>query len=254
MRRAEVRADPEPGLPLERYNTDFTAVVQAKMARYGQAIGAQNSQARLQQCRVLERHRYPEMRNLPSFQRHLRGTVAEQANSEWRRWFLNLQQGASVFQAIIAKKGWETGDVVEGLTRAQTRSLMQVQQPPSVWQGTGDEWRTNTEMALLAISEHMGRMASRRDHRRILSDEGRQRLRQSRLAASRQAGEIVDVFSNSLVQVSANGRCFFYVYTAENQALPVKDRTGLWFGTRYAEQQFRLDYDPTVNRHALVSI
>lgn len=254
MRRAEVRGDPEPGLGLDRYNTDFSAVVEAKMARFGQAIGAQNSQARLQQCRVLERHRYPEMRNLPSFQRHLRGTAAEQANSEWRRWFLNLQQGVSIFQAIIAKKGWETGDVIPGLSRGQTRSLMQVQQPPSVWQGTGDEWRTDPDMALLAISEHMRRMAQRRDPRRIVSDEARQRIIQSRLAASNEAGEVVDVFSNSLVRVAANGRSFFWVYTAENQALPVKDRTGLWFGKQYANQQYRLDYDPTINRHALVSI
>ncbi|KAI7883943.1 hypothetical protein K492DRAFT_192142 [Lichtheimia hyalospora FSU 10163] len=250
IRRAEIRGDPEPGMTIQQVNANMAAVVQAKIDRYGLASGAKNSQARIQQARNLERHRYPEMRGLPSFRQHMASTPAQQTNSEWRNWFLNLEPGVSIFHAVIGRKGWEVGEILSGLTRRQTRAARRITTPPSTWQGTGDEWLNDPEMVVLAISEDMSRMAANRNPR--IRDETRERLRQASLSNTNRDVEVIDVFSNSLVRVMGNGRCVFSVYTAENQTHQVSDPTGLWFGKRYAHQRLLLDYDPTISRHAVV--
>lgn len=74
-----------------------------------------------------------------------------------------------------------------------TRAFMQ-HQPPSAWRGTGDEWRMVPGLALLALSEHMGRRGSNRDSRDPISDETRGRFRQASLSAANRDLQVADAF------------------------------------------------------------
>ncbi|CDH59006.1 predicted protein [Lichtheimia corymbifera JMRC:FSU:9682] len=234
VRRAVLRGDPMPNAWLPNYMHEIGGTVAAKTVRFGYATGQPNSDERLVQCRVLERHKYPVLRRLPSFDHHTRHPAA---TSEWRRFFWGLNEGTNIAQSIIAKASWENVEPLPGLTRDQSHSVFAICQAPWGWEGDYDEWRYDRELVLQAISQHMSQAAFQglrrvRDEqgRLIIPDVVRERARLAAVpVAARGIVTPIEYYDMAPSTVNSEGKL-----------------SGLNVGIKY------LDYDIGITTHGLV--
>lgn len=257
VRRAELRADPMPNVGLSNYMQQTGGTLAAKTERFGYAAGQPNSDERLVQCRVLERHKYPELRRLPSFSHHIRHPATA---GEWRRFFLGLNEGTNIAQAVIAKAGWENVEPLPGLTREQSRSVIANCQPPTGWEGERNEWQYDRELALQAISQHMSRVASQGRPRErdaqgniIIPDIIRERARLAAVpAVARGIVTPVEFFYMAPLTVNSEGKLLFSVYMGPGRTNQRSSRSELNVGKIYAGIKC-LDYDISITTHGLVN-
>lgn len=252
VRRAELRADPMPNVALANYIRQTGGTLAAKTERFGYAAGEPNSPERLVQCRVLERHKYPELRRLPSFGHHTRHPNAA---SEWRQFFLGLVEGTNIAQAVIARAGWENVEPLQGLTREQSRFVLTQCRAPDGWEGEGQEWQYDRDLALAAISQYMSWMVTHRNRQRdehghiIIQDATRE---QFRLASVSPGSEIVPVEFFHMARVNVNGgKIKFSVFMGPGRTNQ-RSIGELFVGRMYAGVKC-LDYDTTITTHGLVS-
>lgn len=254
VRRAELRADPMPNVALANYIRQTGGTLAAKTERFGYAAGEPNSPERLVQCRVLERHKYPELRRLPSFGHHTRHPNAA---SEWRQFFLGLVEGTNIAQAVIARAGWENVEPLQGLTREQSRFVLTQCRAPDGWEGEGQEWQYDRDLALAAISQYMSWMVSHRHRQRdehgniIIPDETRERLRLSVVGPGRGIITPVEYFYMAPVNVNGEGKVVFSVFMGPGRTNQ-RSVGELNVGKMYAGIKC-LDYDITITTHGLVS-
>lgn len=257
VRRAELRGDPMPNVGLLNYIQQTGGTLAAKTLRFGHAQGAPQSAERLIQCRALERHKYPELRRLPSFQEHTREPNPQ---GEWRQYFLGLQEGINVAQSVIARAGWENAPPLEGLTPEQSRFITTQCQAPDGWEGEPEGWMHNRDLALQSISQYMSRMALQRHQRYrneqgviVLPDAVREQLRLQALGpTSNGVVTPVEFFYMAPLHVNSQGKLKFSVFMGPGRTNQRSTQDELYVGKVYEGIRY-VDYDPAITTHGLVS-
>lgn len=138
-----LRGDPAPGFKFDAITGVIAgrASVQVNVGHYGYAQGAPNSDERMGQCRSLERLNYPLVRRLRGYQSHLHHP---NLNSEWRTFFANLHEGASIYHSILGHCS-QDAEPLPGLTSTQTRSGLIQGVSPEGWIG-GNAWKEDLIM------------------------------------------------------------------------------------------------------------
>lgn len=240
--------DPAPGFEFPAISGTIAgrASVQVNVGHYGYAQGAPNSDERMAQCRSLERLNYPLVRRLRGYQSHLHHP---NPNSEWRTFFASLREGASIYHSILGHFS-QDAEPLPGLTRTQTRSGLTQCIAPEGWVG-GDEWKENSNLVLRSISERMSRIRKKRlDQGFTPNDTSREAYRRANLLQENSDIGPITKFERSLVYVNKSKKINMSVYLNPDGT---GQRRGGQFYINAPAGRYYLDYDTSVNAHAVVS-
>ncbi|KAI9244349.1 hypothetical protein BDA99DRAFT_544032 [Phascolomyces articulosus] len=202
--------------------------------RYGDA---ESGDRRLIQLRTLLRYNDGLLRRSLSF-----NTDKEQ----FKKWFLGLETGTNIYQAIIRLIHIEHHSAVGNLTSAQVQYLRVQCKPPQGFDDGDDSWMLNPYLVSVALKERVGvmwtgttpakREANKRNLLARLNVEGK---------------KAIDYFIRVPINLLANGRAHIRVnLDGEEMAEP----DGLWIIGSGANMrgQYILDYDPKICTIGLV--